>query len=314
MAEKVFTTVSEQLEILRARGMYLDQNEATTWLTHVGYYRLSGYWYPYRKPSDESRQRRDDFIPDTTFHDVAQLYEFDRKLRCLTFDGIERLEVALRARIAACVGAISPLAYLDPATFRSSFNMEQWLERVGRRIERAKSRNESIRHWYANHEGPAPIWIALEVLDFSDISIFYSGLPTAIQWDIADSLGLTIDVTILTKTQKNSALKRHPFARWLQQITIARNSCAHHGRLWNQHFLPVSTAAFRTNPKLSGLPVKESKHLYGILEIISCVLTTVSPGSSWRAKIEDLIESSFMSISKRSVIEMGYPIAPPSLA
>ncbi|WP_288817500.1 Abi family protein [uncultured Varibaculum sp.] len=311
MTDKVFTTIGEQLDILRSRGMRLDEVEAAAWLAHVGYYRLSGYWYPYRQPSDKPKQRLDGFIPDTSFHDIALLYEFDRKLRGLIFDGIERLEVALRTQLASRLGAISSLSYLDPDVFRSSFNVEQWLETVGRRIERAKGRNESIQHWYASHGGPAPIWIALEVLDFSDISILYSGLPTVMQWDIADNLGFTIDLRVLSKTQRNNALKRHPLARWLQQITIVRNVCAHHGRLWNQHFLPVSTAAFRTNPKLSALPPKESKHLYGIIEVITCVLTVVSPRSSWRKKVENLINSSFTPINKRSIAEIGYPINTP---
>ena len=307
MVDKVFTTIHQQLELLSARGMNLDQSEAGAWLEHVGYYRLSGYWYPYRVPSDEPKQRLDNFVAGTSFHDVALLYEFDRKLRGLVFDGIERLEVALRAALAAHVGEISPLAYLEPDTFRSSFEFVSWLETVNKRIERAQERNDAIRHWYAHHEGSVPIWIVIEILDFSDISILYSGLPTAAQWAIADQLGLTVNLDELTKNQRDAALKRHPLARWLQQITIARNVCAHHGRLWNQHFLPVSTAALRTNPKLSSLPAKESKHLYGVIELITCVLTIVSPGSSWRAKIDKLITSEFMPIQARSISEIGYP-------
>ena len=307
MADKVFTTIPQQIELLSVRGMNLNQDEASTWLEHVGYYRLSGYWYPYRVPSDKPKQRLDNFAANTNFHDIALLYEFDRKLRGLVFDGIERLEVALRAALAAHVGAVSPLAYLKPDTFRSSFEFDSWLETVNRRIERAKVRNDAIRHWYSYHDVPAPIWIAIEILDFSDISIIYSGLPTATQWVIADQLGLTVNVDELTKNQRDAALKRHPLARWLQQITIARNVCAHHGRLWNQHFLPVSTAALRTNPKLSNLPAKESKHLYGVIELITCVLTIVSPGSSWRAKIDKLIASEFTSIHGRFISEIGYP-------
>lgn len=308
MSDKIFTTINEQLQILQNCGMCLDCSEAESWLAHVGYYRLSGYWYPYREKSDKLMQRLDTFVTGTNFHDIALLYEFDRKLRDYIFDGIERVEVALRAQLSARLGAISPLSYLDSSTFRSSFNITNWLDTVNKRIGRARERNESIRHWYANHDGSAPIWVAIEVFDFSDISILYSGLPTAMQWDIANNLGITINLNVLNKTQKDSALKKHPLARWLQQITIARNICAHHGRLWNQNFLPASTAALKSNPNLSALPLKESKHLYGIIEVITCILATVSPGSSWRAKIENLIKSSFSLINKRSISEIGYPI------
>lgn len=289
--------------------MSLDEAEASTWLKHVGYYRLSGYWYPYRLPSPQPRERLDQFTPGTDFHDIALLYEFDRKLRGRIFDGIERLEVALRAQIATHVAALSPTAYREVSTFRPAFDFRHWLDTVDSRVERARARNDSIRHWYSHHEVPPPLWIVLEVLDFSDISIMYSGLPTAMQWDIANNLGLWIDLAALSKAQRTAALKKHPLTRWLQQVTIARNACAHHARLWNQHFLPVSTAALRTNPLLSGLPTRESKHLYGIIELITAVLATVSPGSTWRNKTDQLITSTLTQIQGRSPNEIGYPEA-----
>lgn len=309
---KIYTTIPQQLAILRARGMTLDKTEASAWLEHVGYYRLSGYWYPYRLPSSQPRERLDQFMPGTNFHDIALLYEFDRKLRGRIFDGIERLEVALRAQIAAHVAALSPLAYRDQSTFRTAFAFQQWLDTVDSRVERAQARNDAIRHWYSHHEVPPPLWVVLEVLDFSDISIMYSGLPTATQWDIADNLGLRIDLTALSKTQRAAALKRHPLTRWLQQVTIARNACAHHARLWNQHFLPVSTAALRTNTQLSGLPTRASKQLYGIIELITAVLAIVSPGSTWRNKTDQLITNTFAQIPGRSLSEIGYPETTPN--
>lgn len=66
-------TVDEQLGILRARGMCVDERLARQWLASVSYYRLSGYWYPYRRlsASEDSRnpQRIDEFEPGTTFVD-----------------------------------------------------------------------------------------------------------------------------------------------------------------------------------------------------------------------------------------------------
>ena len=48
---KPFTTIEEQIDVLTARGLVLDKTAATQWLRSVGYYRLSGYWYPYREIS-----------------------------------------------------------------------------------------------------------------------------------------------------------------------------------------------------------------------------------------------------------------------
>lgn len=41
---------SEQLELLKSRGMVVtDEASALDYLERVGYYRLSAYWYPFRK-------------------------------------------------------------------------------------------------------------------------------------------------------------------------------------------------------------------------------------------------------------------------
>ena len=47
---KVFKTYAEQVELLRSRGMRIDNVErAEEMLARLNYYRLSGYWYPIRR-------------------------------------------------------------------------------------------------------------------------------------------------------------------------------------------------------------------------------------------------------------------------
>lgn len=50
---KPATTISEQIETLRERGMQVDEQLAWQWLSDVSYYRLSAYWYPARKLDDD---------------------------------------------------------------------------------------------------------------------------------------------------------------------------------------------------------------------------------------------------------------------
>ena len=49
----------------------------------------------FRKPNPDG-SLSNDFIPGTTWNDINSLYRFDRKLRLLVFDAIERIEIALR--------------------------------------------------------------------------------------------------------------------------------------------------------------------------------------------------------------------------
>ena len=89
------TTVPEQIQLLKSRGLTIDdENLAVQYLSHVSYYRLGEYWY-----SLQSDKENHIFKPQSVFSDVIFLYEFDRELRMLLFDVIERIEISLRTKL-----------------------------------------------------------------------------------------------------------------------------------------------------------------------------------------------------------------------
>lgn len=305
---KPFASIDEQIDVLASRGLGLDRAVAEQWLRSVGYYRLSGYWYPYREFSDDTgRVRRDDFVADASFDVVVRLYEFDRKLRTLIHDGIERIEVALRSHLSYRIGSIGPLAYRDAAICRPTFDHDAWMATARIRVDRARRHSEPIRHHEAKYDGELPIWVLTEVLDFSDVSRLYDGLLAKDQWAIAERLGIRIDDSGLTANQWGKVRKAHPLARWLEQLTVLRNTCAHHSRVWNRSFTPVSTAALRTISDLESLPQGQSERLYGALTVMAYLLQGTSPGTSWPAKVRSLIDDSFGNLPERTVDEMGFP-------
>lgn len=304
-AVKPYGSLDEHLAKLEQRGMAFDPAFAAQWLGSVGYYRLSGYWYPYRVLI--AGQRGDTFEPATTFADVVALYEFDRKLRTLIHDGVERIEVMLRAQLNETIGAIGPLAYLDKTHFRPTFNHAAWLTTAQRRIDRSRCRNDAVRHHDEHYGSRLPIWVLSEVLDFADVSRLYEGLPAKSQWEIAGRLGVRINLGALTKSQADRAKKSHPLVRWFEQLAIVRNTSAHHARLWNRSFAPVGTAAMRTIPELVSLPVGQSERMHGALCVMGLLLDAASPGTTWRSKVRDLVEESFTQIHGRHMEEMGFP-------
>ena len=103
---KHYRSINQQLEILKKRGLLIsDEDKAKHYLKTVGYYRLSGYWFPFRQRNDDDTTIiKDDFIQGVEFDHVIKLYVFDRKLRLLFMEAIERLEVALRVEIALLMG------------------------------------------------------------------------------------------------------------------------------------------------------------------------------------------------------------------
>jgi abortive infection bacteriophage resistance protein len=99
--KKPWLTFEEQAELLiNERGLIADRNELISHLADVGYYRLSGYWYIFkRNPKPNNEDARDErFVEGTTFDKVWKLYTFDRQFRLVVLDAIERVEVYFRTR------------------------------------------------------------------------------------------------------------------------------------------------------------------------------------------------------------------------
>ncbi len=300
------TAVGEQIALLRDRGMCVETDLAEQWLSHVSYYRLSAYWYPARL-LDGTGRRSDMFRPGTSFADAAALYEADRKLRTLTHDGVERIEVAMRTKLISVLCDDDPLAYRDPACFRPSFDHRAWLQLADKRIRRAGRRNRSIQHYRTNYGGEYPFWVLAEVLDFADVSRLFEGLPAKSQRPIAESLGITIELDRLSPTQRRKATGHSPLARWLEQFTVIRNACAHHARLWNSSFVPAPTAAMRQLPGCQLLPPGQSERIFGALTVMAQLLRVISPGTTWPVKAADLVTSSFLPNPLVAPAALGIP-------
>ncbi len=129
---KPWLSLEDQLAQLKARGMVVeDEVKARYYLDRVGYYRLSGYWFAFRERtglcnawSQGMRPRSkdvkavrivlDEFRPGARFEDAVKLYVFDKRLRLLVMDALERVEISLRVDLAHRLGERDPFAYLRP--------------------------------------------------------------------------------------------------------------------------------------------------------------------------------------------------------
>src|SRR5690606_8635323 len=122
---KPWTSYADQLQILQQRGMQVtDSAKALEYLERIGYYRLSGYWHDMRQwHRDATGQRvvHEEFKSGTQFQDVVALYVFDKRLRLLALDALERIEIALRVDLSYRLGQKGAFSYQDPANFHPNF-------------------------------------------------------------------------------------------------------------------------------------------------------------------------------------------------
>lgn len=214
---KPWNSIEEQISRLRSRGMVIDDAEARTWLGAVGYYRLSGYWYPYVSEPAARGNMEPNFVSNTAFHEIVQLYEFDRKLRELSLSAIERIEVGFRSRLSYELGRDDPEGHLDEANFSSERDHRAINDIACKRIVRAISSKDPVAlHHESKYCGKYPVWAVTEFFDFSDISRLYAALVPEKKIAVADYFGFSPAADGF-----NSSV-RGKLEGWLHNLTIVR--------------------------------------------------------------------------------------------
>lgn len=274
--EKPSVSIADQIALLEARGMTVpDHAHANHCLQHMSYYRLRAYWLPFEDaaPMDGGHK----FKNGITFDNVLDLYIFDRRLRLLVMDAIERIEVSLRGSWAHHLAMkYGPHGYLDPALYNRADRYALAFAKLIDDLE--KSKDTFIVHYRKKYDDPEhpPIWMTAEVISLGQLSMWYSNLKNRPDRQaVAKAYGL--DETILV------SLAHH--------LTYVRNICAHHGRLWNKQItvkmiVPNSPASLKLAMNQHG-----QGRLYNTLAVLGYLMGIVAPGTQWRQQLIDLMDS-----------------------
>ena len=283
--KKPFANAHDLILLLQSRGLIIEDSvKAERYLQFIGYYRLSAYMYPLlQTPKEQHRYK-----PNMTFSHVMMLYRFDKKLRLLLFNEIEKIEVAVRSTIVntGCelFGDSFWITNSDYFIDRNKFN--HTIELID--SEMHKSREDFIVHFRQTYSNTyPPVWILAEILPFGVMTNIYSNIKSArVKKHIANKFGLQIS----------------PFESWLTIITLTRNSCCHHARVWNKQ----NTIKPMLPNKMSGLWITlptDTLRIYFNLCIIKYFVDILSPQNDMKAKIVALLNC-FPNIDIRA---MGFP-------
>jgi abortive infection bacteriophage resistance protein len=118
------------------------------------------------------------FKPNSTFENVIAIYNFDRELRILVFDAIERIEIAFRTKLIYHLSRdISPWWFEDSSNFRNAVEHTETLIAIDRELGQIKEVfiKEHYKKYHTNTRRP-PVWKALEVASLGNISKLYGNL------------------------------------------------------------------------------------------------------------------------------------------
>lgn len=304
---KPHLSFAAQVSLLKSRGLIIDDEaKAEHLLSVIGYYRLSGYWYSYRRRLGGT-QRGDLFAEGTSFRQVVRLYNTDRRLKLHVLDAIERIEIAPRVRIGFTLGRRGVYAHLSPGNLDGQFTRsrsgqpstyDRWLGTV--LAAQTRSSEDFVLHFQRKYDGRLPVWVVTEILDFGSMSYLFQGLKAADRNEIARGLG------ILDRqgTGNGTAL-----ANWLRVLNYVRNICAHHGRLWNRNLAnQIAPSHLGSIPDLRHLRGGGVSHfrIYSTLCILAFLLQRVGHGADWVRHVRRLIGEEIPACG-RDNDELGFP-------
>lgn len=209
MVEKNFKTIDEQLEILKDKGLIIeDELFAKEILLRENYFFLMGYRHLFMKSIKENR-----FIPGTTFQELYSLFLFDRNFRNIIFKNVLVIENQLKSIISYQLSkkyGYREKEYLNPKNFTSDHDkarrVRDLIDKMKRQIRINATSHNATMH-YINNYGYIPLWVLVKVLSFGIVCELYTVLKKDDQIEIAEVFDTTPaileDVLVILSNYRN---------------------------------------------------------------------------------------------------------------
>lgn len=268
---KQYSSPSELLTILQDRGLDCSDTEnAEDILKSIGYYRLSGYLYPFLTIPKSGHH----YKSGSTLGSALHLYEFDRELRLLVFNQIERIEIAVRSAITniVCAETNDVFWMTNPATFANADKFIKTKTLIDKELQ--TSREDFIVHFKQTYEDPyPPSWMLAEIMPLGTLTRVYENIASnRIRKKIAQFFGLSVPV----------------FTSWMTIITLTRNSCCHHARLWNRSLSLRALTMTRPMRPWVNEEVRQGR-VFFTLCILKHFVDIIRPGNNFKQQLIALL-------------------------
>jgi len=226
------------------------------------------------------------FLPRSKFSAIVALYNFDREIRLLTLNAIEKLEVALRTAIINPLAELhTPHWYLDATHYDNVIKFHGVMDKI---IQGANVRKGlALTHYFDKYHAPVlpPIWLVCEKLTFGALSRFFEALSI----DRRKIVGRYI-----------WSYPEHLLVSWFHSLAHLRNICAHQDRLWNNPIAAFPPEAHKTYSVDFRVPTS----FYSRAVVIQLLMRELGLNGWWRDSLLTLL-ASCTHVHQR--IHLGFP-------
>lgn len=284
-------SISEQIHLLETRGLIIkDLTQAEHYLKHIGYYRLAGYWRIFQ--SDKVNHT---FLANVQFRHIVELYEFDRELRTLLFDAIERIEISLRSLLINEMSMSHGAQWYEEEALAERTDL--FTENLSKIVDDLNRSDEEFMKHHDSKYGQTypPCWKAMQVLSLGTLSKIYANIGNHLAEKklISEALGLPAPKWLES---------------WLQVINVLRNLCAHHSRIayrlfnYPPKYLHTSKYPWVKTQATGNSPTRQS--IYYQLITTKFILNRCYSGNDFSSRLKLLFEK-YPSIIPS---ELGFPV------
>ena len=256
MIAKQFKTLDEQIEIMKSKGMIIqDEKYAKEVLLRENYFFLNGYRHLFMKNSEDRF-----FKSGTTFEEMYSLFLFDRSYRNIIFKYLLVIENNLKSITSYQLSkkyGYRERDYLKESNFTKDpmrrAQVNDLLKKMKRQIRVNGTQHSATLHYVSNY-GYIPLWILVKVLSFGIVSEMYQILKEEDQKEIAGIYGVDAETLII----------------YLPILANYRNLCAHEDILYeNKTQKEINDTIYH---KLLKIEMVDNQYIYGKNDIFALLI------------------------------------------
>ena len=254
--EKNFKTIDEQLEILKTKGLIIeDEEETKEILLRENYFFINGYRILLMNSYSDKT-----FVPGATFRELYSIFLFDRYFRNILFKNMMIIENQLKSVISYQLSkkyGYHDKDYLNPKNFTQdktkSRRVRDLIEKMKRQVRVNGAHHMATMH-YMNNYGYIPLWVLVKVLSFGIVCELYTILKPEDQLAVADIFNTTPEY----------------LENFLPILANYRNLCAHEDVVYEHR---TEKTIFNTtyHEKLE-IPRMDDEYIYGKDDILALLI------------------------------------------